>query len=99
MPSDPLNGLGITVELNLGLEKSGNSVLSGKWQPSVTSCDENDDMHHSYDFVITENAEFIGFYCCFLGTVQDYILIVRAGKEQAWHGLVSPRQCERVETK
>ena len=33
MPPDPLNGLRITVELNLGLEKSGNFILSGKWQP------------------------------------------------------------------
>ena len=33
MPQDPLNGLGLTVEFNLGLEKSGNFILSGKWQP------------------------------------------------------------------
>ena len=36
MPQTPLNGLGLTVELNLGLEKSGKSrdfILSGKWQP------------------------------------------------------------------
>ena len=33
MPSDPLNGLRLSVELNLGLEKSGNFILSGKWQP------------------------------------------------------------------
>ena len=26
-------GLGLTVEPNLGLEKSGNFILSGKWQP------------------------------------------------------------------
>ena len=32
MPPDPLNGLGLTVELNIGLEKSGNFILSGKWQ-------------------------------------------------------------------
>ena len=30
---DSLNGFGITVEINLGLEKSGNFILSGKWQP------------------------------------------------------------------
>ena len=30
---DPLNGLGLTAELNLGLEKSGNCIISGKWQP------------------------------------------------------------------
>ena len=30
MPPDPLNGLGLTVELNLGLEMSGNFILSGK---------------------------------------------------------------------
>ena len=29
----PLNGVGLMVELNLGLEKSGNFILSGKWQP------------------------------------------------------------------
>ena len=33
MPPDPLNGLGRTLEHNLGLEKSGNFILSGKWQP------------------------------------------------------------------
>ena len=33
LPQTPLNGLGPTVELNLGLEKSGNVILSGKWQP------------------------------------------------------------------
>ena len=33
MPSDPLNGLELTVEPNLGLEKSANLILSGKWQP------------------------------------------------------------------
>ena len=27
------NGLGLTLELNLGLEKSGNFILSGNWQP------------------------------------------------------------------
>ena len=32
-PQTPLNGLGLSVELNLGLEKSGNFILSGKWQP------------------------------------------------------------------
>ena len=32
MPPDPLNGLGLTVELNPGPEKSGNLILSGKWQ-------------------------------------------------------------------
>ena len=32
-PQTPLNGLRLTVELNLGLEKSGNFMLSGKWQP------------------------------------------------------------------
>ena len=30
MSPDPLNGLGLTVEINLGLEKSGNFILSGK---------------------------------------------------------------------
>ena len=29
---DPLNGFGLTVELNPGLGKSGNFILSGKWQ-------------------------------------------------------------------
>ena len=38
MPPDPLNGLEITVELNLGLEKSGNFILSGKWQPCPSFC-------------------------------------------------------------
>ena len=33
MPPDPLNGLGLTLEINLGLKKSGNFILSGKWQP------------------------------------------------------------------
>ena len=33
MPPDPLNGLRLTVELTLGLEKSENFILSGKWQP------------------------------------------------------------------
>ena len=33
MPPDPLNGARLTVELNLGLEKSGNFIMSGKWQP------------------------------------------------------------------
>ena len=33
MLPDPKNGLGLTIELNLGLEKSGNFILSGKWQP------------------------------------------------------------------
>ena len=33
MPPDPLNGARLTVERNLGLEKSGNFILSGKWQP------------------------------------------------------------------
>ena len=31
MLPDPLNGLGLMVRLNLGLEKSGNFILSGKW--------------------------------------------------------------------
>ena len=31
-PQSPLNGLGLKVELNLCLEKSGNFILSGKWQ-------------------------------------------------------------------
>ena len=31
--TSPLNGPRLTVELNLGLEKSGNFILSGKWQP------------------------------------------------------------------
>ena len=33
MPQTPLNGLRLTIELDLGLEKSGNFILSGKWQP------------------------------------------------------------------
>ena len=33
VPPDPLNGLRLTVELNPGLENSGNFILSGKWQP------------------------------------------------------------------
>ena len=32
-PHTPLNGLRLTVELNLGLEMSENFILSGKWQP------------------------------------------------------------------
>ena len=35
MPPDPLNDLGHMLELNLGLEKSGDFILSGKWQPCV----------------------------------------------------------------
>ena len=35
MPPDPLNDLGHMLELNLGLEKSGDFILSGKWQPLV----------------------------------------------------------------
>ena len=31
----PLNGFGLTVKLNLGLKKSGNFMLSGKWQPCM----------------------------------------------------------------
>ena len=31
-PQTSLNGFGIRVELNLGLEKLGNIILSGKWQ-------------------------------------------------------------------
>ena len=38
MPPDPLNGLRRTVELNLGLEKSRNFILSGKWQPCPNEC-------------------------------------------------------------
>ena len=34
-PQTPLNGLGLMVDLNLGLEKSGNFILSGKWQPCI----------------------------------------------------------------
>ena len=30
-----LNGLRLMVELNLGLEKSRNFILSGKWQPCL----------------------------------------------------------------
>ena len=30
-----INGLGPMIEFNLGLEKSGNFILSGKWQPCV----------------------------------------------------------------
>ena len=33
MPPDTLNGLGITVELNLGLEKLGNFILSVSGNP------------------------------------------------------------------
>ena len=33
MPPDPLNCIGLTRKLNLGLEKSVNFILSGKWQP------------------------------------------------------------------
>ena len=33
MPPDPPNDLGLTVELSLGLEKSGNFTWSGKRQP------------------------------------------------------------------
>ena len=29
----PQNGLGLKVELNFGLDKSGNFILSRKWQP------------------------------------------------------------------
>ena len=32
----PLNGLGLTVELDIGLEKSGNFILSGKWQATLS---------------------------------------------------------------
>ena len=32
-PLTALNGLGLMIELNLGLEKSGNFILTGKWQP------------------------------------------------------------------
>ena len=35
--ADKVNCLELTVELNLGLEKSGNFILSGKWQPCVDS--------------------------------------------------------------
>ena len=44
MLPDPLNGVGPTVELNVGLEKSGNFILSGKYynfswaKPSIVSC-------------------------------------------------------------
>ena len=30
----PVNGLEPTIELNLSMEKSGNSVPSGEWNPS-----------------------------------------------------------------
>ena len=36
MPLDPLNGLGLTVELNIGLEKSGNFILYGSGNQSVS---------------------------------------------------------------
>ena len=32
-PQTPLYGLGLTVELNLGMEKLGDFILSGKWLP------------------------------------------------------------------
>ena len=35
MPPDPLNNLGLMLEHNLGLEKSDDIILSGKWQPCV----------------------------------------------------------------
>ena len=31
----PLDDLGLTLELNLGLKKSDDFILSGKWQPCV----------------------------------------------------------------
>ena len=37
MVADKVHCLELTVELNLGLEKSGNFILSGKWQPCVDS--------------------------------------------------------------
>ena len=35
--ADKVNCLELMVERNLGLEKSGNFILSGKWQPCVDS--------------------------------------------------------------
>ena len=35
--ADKVDCLELTVELNLGLDKSGNFILSGKWQPCVDS--------------------------------------------------------------
>ena len=34
---DPLNGLGLMIELNLGLEKSGNFILSGNGNPATNN--------------------------------------------------------------
>ena len=37
MPQATLNDLGLVLELNLSLERSGDFVLSGKWQPCVSA--------------------------------------------------------------
>ena len=49
MPSDPLNGLGLMEELNLSLEKSGNFILSGKWQPCLKLIKNvKHNLHHTF---------------------------------------------------
>ena len=49
---DLLNGLRLTLQVNLILEKSGNSVPSGEWKPSEITDQQN--VHVSHPFIVLQ---------------------------------------------